>query len=91
VFSGFQYDWLTLYEPPANACLSNTLGGAANSAYVGLVYAPSAAVSVTSPYSFEVAGTGGVTASTVSFTGNMPSIIYNASYAPVPPASRLTG
>jgi hypothetical protein len=30
-------------------------------------------------------------ASTVSFTGNMPSIIYNASYAPVPPASRLTG
>jgi hypothetical protein len=91
VFSGFQYNWLSAYEPPANACSSNTLGGAANSAYVGLVYAPSAAVSVTSAYSFEVAGTGGVMASTVSFTGALPSINYSGSYAPVPPASRLTG
>jgi len=91
VFSGFQYDWLSVYEPPANACLTNTLGGAANSAYVGLVYAPSAGVSVTSAYSFEVAGTGGVMANTVSFTGALPSITYSASYAPVPPASRLTG
>jgi hypothetical protein len=91
VFSGFQYDWLSVYEPPSNACLSNTLGGAANSAYVGLVYAPSAAVSVTSAYSFEVAGTAGVMARTVSFTGTLPSITYSASYAPVPPASRLTG
>ncbi len=91
VFSGFQYDWLSVYEPPANSCLTNTLGGAANSAYVGLVYAPSATVSVTSAYSFEVAGTGGVMASTVNFTGTLPSIIYSASYAPVPPASRLTG
>ena len=91
LFSGFQYDWLSAYEPPANACSSNTLGGAANSAYVGLVYAPSAAVAVTSAYSFEVAGTGGVMASTVSFTGALPTITYSASYAPVPPASRLTG
>jgi Flp pilus assembly protein TadG len=91
VFSGFQYDWLSVYEPPANACLNNRLGGAANSAYVGLVYAPSAGVSVTSAYSFEVAGTGGVMAGTVSFTGALPSIIYDASFAPVPQASRLTG
>jgi Flp pilus assembly protein TadG len=91
VFSGFQYDWLSVYEPPANSCPSNTLGGAANSALIGLVYVPSAAVSVTSAYSFEVAGTGGVMASTVSFTGTLPSIIYSASYAPVRPASRLTG
>jgi hypothetical protein len=91
VFSGFQYDWLAVYEPTGNACPNNTLGGAANSAYVGLVYAPSAGVSVTSAYSFEVAGTGGVMASTVSFTGTLPAITYSASYAPVPPASRLTG
>ena len=91
VFSGYQYDWLSVYEPAANACLSNALGGVANSAYVGLVYTPSAAVSITSAYSFEVAGTGGVTANTVSFTGSLPSITYSASYAPVPPASRLTG
>jgi len=91
VFSGFQYDWLAVYEPAGNACLNNTLGGAANSGYIGLVYAPSAAVSVTSANSFEVAGTGGVMAATVSFTGTLPSITYSSSYAPVPPASRLTG
>jgi Flp pilus assembly protein TadG len=91
VFSGYQYDWLSAYEPPGNACSTNTLGGAANSAYVGLVYAPSAAVSVTSAYSFEVAGTAGVMAATVSFTGALPTITYSGSYAPIPPASRLTG
>jgi hypothetical protein len=91
VFSGYQFNWVSAYEPPANGCSSNALGGRANSAYVGLVYAPSGAVSVTSAYAFEVAGTGGVMASTVSFTGALPSISYSGNYAPVPPASRLTG
>jgi hypothetical protein len=91
VFSGYQYDWLSVYEPPSNACLNNTLGADSNSAYIGMVYAPSAVVSITSPYAFEAAATGGVMASTLSFTGALPSITYSASYAPVPPASRLTG
>jgi hypothetical protein len=91
VFSGYQYNWLAVYEPPSNTCLGNTLGGASNSAYVGLVYTPSAGVSVTTQYSFEVAAMGGVMASTLTFTGALPSVNYSADYAPGPPASRLTG
>jgi hypothetical protein len=94
VFSGYQYDWISVYEPgagspPANTC-SNTLGAAGNSAYVGLVYVPSAGVALQSQYTFETAGTGGLMASTVTVTGAMPTIDYSSAYAPVPPASRLT-
>jgi len=78
-----------VFEPPANTC-SNTLGAASNSAYVGLVYVPAATAGVSSPYTFESAGTGGLIAGKVTFTGTMPSVTYNANYAPVPPASRLT-
>ncbi len=95
VFSGYQYNWLSFYEPgsgspPANSC-ANTFGAAGNSAYIGLVYAPAASISVTSPYVFESPVTGGLIANTVSFSGVMPTIVYNAGYAPVRPASRLTG
>lgn len=94
VFSGYQYNWISVFEPgpgapPANTC-SNVLGAAGNSALIGLVYAPSAYVGVRSTYTFEAAGTGGVIADSVGFTGTMPSIVYNADYAPVPPAGRLT-
>ena len=89
VFSGYQYNWVAVFEPPANTC-SNTLGAASNSAYVGLVYVPAATAGVTSPYTFESAGMGGLIAGKVTFTGTMPSVTYNANYAPVPPASRLT-
>jgi len=95
VFSGYQYNWMSVYEPgngspPANTC-ANTLGAAGNSAYIGLVYAPAASISLTSPFVFESPSTGGLIASTVSFSGTMPTIVFNAAYAPVPPASRLTG
>ena len=88
IFTGYQYNWVAVFEPPANAC-ANTLGATSNSAYIGLVYMPSATATVSSPYTFESAGVGGLIASRVTFTGTMPSITYNASYAPVPPASRL--
>jgi hypothetical protein len=86
---------MSVYEPgpanpPANGCV-NTLGAASNSGYIGMIYMPSASASITSPYSFEVAGGGGVLADSFGFTGTMPAIAYNSSYAPVPPASRITG
>jgi hypothetical protein len=94
VFSGAQFNWMSVYEPglanpPANGC-TNIFGAVSNSGYVGMIYTPSANASITSPYSFEVAGGGGVLANSVSFTGTMPAIVYNSSYAPVPPATRLT-
>jgi len=88
VFSGYQYNWVMVYEPAANTC-SNVVGAAGNSAYIGLFYAPGASVSITSPYIAQAAGTGGIIASSVAFTGTLPRIVYSAAYAPVPPAARL--
>ncbi|HMJ39326.1 MAG TPA: pilus assembly protein TadG-related protein [Verrucomicrobiae bacterium] len=95
VFSGYQYNWMSVYEPgagspPANTC-ANTLGANGYSAYIGLVYAPAASISVPSAYSFEASGVGGLIARNISFSGTLPSINFNAGYAPLPPASLLTG
>jgi Flp pilus assembly protein TadG len=88
VFSGYQYNWVSVYEPATNFC-SNTLGAQGNSGYIGLVYMPSARASITSPHTFEVPAIGGLIASTIAFSGSLPSIAYSSAYAPVPPASRL--
>lgn len=89
VFSGQQYDWMSVYEPPGSVC-TNTFGAATNSAYVGLVYTPSAQDLVTSGVAFESSGAGGMIADRFAFSGSMPRLVFNASYAPVPPASRIT-
>ncbi|HSS60561.1 MAG TPA: pilus assembly protein TadG-related protein [Candidatus Limnocylindrales bacterium] len=91
IFSGYQYNWVAVYEPPSNTCSNNVMGANRNSAYIGLVYAPASDFSVTSPYVAEAVGVGGLWADTVSFSGTLPSITYSSLYAPVPPASRLTG
>lgn len=93
LFSGYQYDWLMTYEPgqaypPANTC-SNVLGAAADSAWAGLSYAPSAVITVSKAATFRTEATGGLMAGTISFGGQLPEIIYSASYAPAPPASTL--
>jgi putative Flp pilus-assembly TadE/G-like protein len=95
VFSGYQYNWMSVYQPgsgspPVNSC-ALTLGARGNSAYVGLVYAPLAPISVPSAFSFEASAVGGLIGKTVSFSGTMPTIRFNSGYSPVPPASRLTG
>jgi hypothetical protein len=94
VFSGYQYDWLLVYGPgfgypPANTCAA-VLSASGNSAYVGLVYVPSASMTITSPYVFED-GSGGLIADSVLFIGSMPAITINKGFTPVPPAARLTG
>ncbi len=96
VFSGYQYDWIALYEPgdsnpPSNTC-SNVLGAATDSAFIGLVYTPSAAITVRKASAFRTNEVGGVIANTLTFSGQLPTIIGNtADYGPVPQASRLTG
>ncbi len=94
LFSGYQYNWLMVYEPgqsypPANTC-SNLLAAQADSAWVGVIYTPSAALTVQKAASFRTEATGGLVADTITFAGQMPTIIGSASYQPAPPASRLT-
>jgi Flp pilus assembly protein TadG len=94
IFSGYQYDWLSVYgpglgNPPANTC-SSTFGAAGNSAYIGLIYMPAGTVTIPSAYTFE-AGSGGLMADFLIFNGSMPTISMNLGFAPVPPAAKLTG
>jgi hypothetical protein len=78
VFSGYQYNWVIVYEPgpvpgPANTC-ANTFGADGNSAFVGLFYSPSASIAVTSPWISEAGGTGGLVADSLTFSGGLPTI-----------------
>jgi hypothetical protein len=96
IFSGYQYNWIVLYEPgaghpPANTC-SNSFGAATDSAFVGLVYTPAAAISVVKATAFRTDETGGLIAYTLTFGGQLPTIIGDpADYGPVPPGAKLTG
>jgi Flp pilus assembly protein TadG len=96
VFGGYQYNWVLVYEPgnaypPANTC-SNVMGAASDSAFIGLVYTPAASITVQKASAFRTDETGGVIADTITFTGQLPTIIGDpADYGPVPPAARLTG
>jgi Flp pilus assembly protein TadG len=87
-FSGYQYDWVALYQARGNSCAVQ-LGGSQGSAYVGLVYAPSAPLTVSTAFAFETSESGGVIADTLTFTGLLPFVVFNAAYAPVPFAARL--
>jgi Flp pilus assembly protein TadG len=95
VFSGYQYDWMMVYEPgagspPANTC-SNVLGAARDSAFIGLIYTPSAAITIKKASTFRTDEVGGLIADTITFTGQLPTILGDtADYGPVPPAGRLT-
>jgi hypothetical protein len=68
------------------------LGAATDSAFIGLVYAPAADITVLKASAFRTDEVGGVIAYTLNFTGQMPTIIGDpADYGPVPPAARQTG
>lgn len=94
-FSGYQYNWIVLYEPgtaypPANTC-ANTMGAATDSAFIGLVYAPAASISISKASTFRTDESGGVIADTLSFGGQLPTIIGDPDdYGPAPPAAKLT-
>jgi hypothetical protein len=96
IFSGYQYNWMALYEPgagnpPANQC-SNLMGAATDSAFIGLVYTPMAAITVNKASAFRTDEGGGVIAYTLTFGGLLPTIIGDAAdYGPMPPGARLTG
>jgi Flp pilus assembly protein TadG len=91
IFSGYQYNWIAVYQPPGSSCSTNVLGAAGNSAYVGLVYTPAATINVPSGAGFRSRATGGMIADKITFTGALPSIVGSLAYMPSPPASRLIG
>lgn len=93
VFSGYQFNWIAVYEPgtaypPANRC-PNLLDAASNSAYVGLFYTPTATVDIPTRAAFRTEATGGIMADKITFSGSLPLIVSSGDYAPVPPAARL--
>jgi Flp pilus assembly protein TadG len=95
LFSGYQFNWMAIYEPgasnpPANTC-SNVMGASTSSAYIGLVYTPAANMSIPTSSGFRVEATGGVIADKITFSGQLPIITGSPDYMPVPPAGRLTG
>jgi hypothetical protein len=96
IFSGYQYNWMALYEPgagnpPSNTC-SNFMGAATDSAFIGLVYTPMAGITVNKASAFRTDEGGGVIAYTLTFGGQLPTIIGDAAdYGPVPPGAKLTG
>jgi Flp pilus assembly protein TadG len=96
IFSGYQYNWIVLYEPgdaypPANTC-SNLMGAASDSAFIGLVYAPSASLAINKASTFRTDESGGVIADTISFTGQLPTVLGDpGDYGPAQPAARLSG
>jgi Flp pilus assembly protein TadG len=94
VFSGYQYNWMAVYEPgpanpPVNAC-SNFLGAATDSAFIGLVYTPSASITFSKASAFRTDESGGVIANTLTFSGQLPTILGDPiNYGPTLQASRL--
>jgi Flp pilus assembly protein TadG len=93
IFSGYQYNWIAIYEngqgyAPANSC-SNLIDAASNSAYVGLLYTPSASISIPTRVSFRTEATGGIIADTIDISGQLPLVVFGSAYAPVPPAAKL--
>ena len=95
-FSGYQYNWIVVYEPgasnpPANTC-ANLMGAATDSAWIGLVYTPSASISIQKASTFRTDESGGIIADTLTFSGQLPTIIGDPlDYGPAPPAARLNG
>ena len=94
VFSGYQFNWMAVYEPglfapeTANTC-ANVMGASTASAYIGLVYLPAASLNIPTSSGFRTDATGGVIADTITFTGVLPTMTGNSSFMPIPPAARL--
>ena len=94
VFSGYQFNWMSVYEPGVNAAetannCANVMGATTASAYIGLVYLPAASLNIPTSSGFRTDATGGVIADTITFTGVLPTMTGNAAYMPVQPAARL--
>ena len=87
VFSGEQYNWISIYSPPANTC-NNTMNGGSATQYIGTIYTPGANWSISGGNRSPLAGQ--VICYTASVAGGgSVGIDFNPNYSPAPPAARL--
>jgi hypothetical protein len=88
VFSGAQYDWIVIYQPPNSATCSDILNGSAATSFIGTIYTPST--------NFDINGgdrsplSGQVICNQAKVSGGASvGIDFNPNYSPAPPAARL--
>jgi Putative Flp pilus-assembly TadE/G-like len=87
VFSGEQYNWISIYQPAANTC-SNSLNGGASTQFIGTIYTPGAGWTINGGDRSPLAGQ--VICFTASVSGSAAvGIDFNPNYSPAPPAARL--
>ena len=87
VFAGEQYNWISIYMPPANNC-NNSMNGGSATQYIGTIYTPGANWSINGGNRAPLAGQ--VICYTASVTGAAAvGIDFNPNYSPAPPAARL--
>jgi hypothetical protein len=87
VFAGEQYNWISIYSPPANTC-NETMNGGASTQFIGTIYTPGATWSINGGDRSPLAGQ--VICYTASVTGGgAVGIDFNPNYSPAPPAARL--
>ena len=87
VFSGEQYNWIVIYQPPSNTC-ANIMNGGSATQYIGTIYTPAAGWTINGGNRAPLAGQVIVYTATVS-GGASVGIDFNPNYAPAPPAARL--
>ncbi|HEY1421787.1 MAG TPA: pilus assembly protein TadG-related protein [Candidatus Dormibacteraeota bacterium] len=88
VFSGEQYNWIVIFQPPANNCSFQKLNGNANTQYIGSIYSPAASWDILGSDTSPLAGQVICFAAKVTGSANV-GIDFNPNYSPAPPAARL--
>jgi hypothetical protein len=88
VFSGYQYNWLVLFQQHNNTSCGNTLNGGSATSYIGTVYTPASTWSINGGNRAPLSGQ--VIAYRVSLSGNSTiGVNFQPQYGPAPPAARL--
>jgi hypothetical protein len=87
VFSGEQYNWISIYEPASNTC-SNTMNGGSSTQYIGTIYTPGAGWTINGGNRAPLAGQVICYTASVSGSGQV-GVDFNPNYSPAPPAARL--
>jgi hypothetical protein len=91
IYSGPQFNWVAVYEPPATSC-TNTLDALYNSGFEGMFYAPGATLALTSQWALETPAVGGIAVRALNISGaSNLTVSYDSDYAPLVPAARVTG